>query len=94
MSSKMKTFTFETLDGTEIESKEYKGLKHALFDVQKEIKGDKVRVQYMNKKGNAIDRWAKIPIGRKKRGFQIPKPYMSKAMLRKQKEQPKQGVYR
>ena len=94
MSSKMKTFTFETLDGTEIESKEYKGLKQALFDVQKEIKGDKVRVQYMNKKGNAIDRWAKIPIGRKKRGFQIPKPYMSKAMLRKQKEQPKQGVYR
>jgi len=94
MSSKMKTFTFETLDGTEIESKEYKGLKQALFDVQKEIKGNKVRVQYMNKKGNAIDRWAKIPIGRKKRGFQIPKPYMSKAMLRKQKEQPKKGVYR
>ena len=94
MSSKMKTFTFETLDGAEIESKEYKGLKQALFDVQKEIKGNKVRVQYMNKKGNAIDRWAKIPIGRKKRGFQIPKPYMSKAMLRKQKEQPKKGVYR
>ena len=30
----MSLFKFETLDGTEIESKEYKGLKHALFDVQ------------------------------------------------------------
>ena len=51
-------------------------------------------VQYKNKKGNAIDRWVKIPIGRKKRGFQIPEPYMTKAMLRKQEKQPKQGVYR
>jgi len=94
MSSKMKTFTFETLDGTEIESKEYKGLKQALFDIQSKIKDVLVRVKYKNKKGNTIDRWAKVPIGRKKRGFQIPKPYMSKAMIRKQKEQPKKGVYR
>ena len=95
MSSKMKTFTFETLDGAEIESKEYKGLKQALFDVQKQIKGAIVRVQYKNKKGNAIDRWAKIPIGRKRNGFQIPKPYMTSAMRKKaEKDKEKQGMRR
>lgn len=57
----MKTFIFETLDDSEIESKEYKGLKQALFDIQKQIKGNLVHVQYTNKKGNAIDRWIKIP---------------------------------
>ncbi len=88
----MKTFIFETLDDSEIESKEYKGLKQALFDVQKQIKGNLVRVQYTNKKGNAIDRWIKIPIGRKKRGFQLPQPYMTTAMKRKaEKDQNKKG---
>ena len=91
MSRKMKTFTFETLEGAEIESKEYKGLKQALFDVQKQIKGHYVRVQYKNKKGNAVDTWAKIPIGRKKKGFQIPEPYMTSAMKKKaEKDKEKQ----
>ena len=91
----MRTFTFETLDGSEIESKDYKGLKQALFDVQKQIKGHYVRVQYTNKKGNAIDRWAKIPIGRKKKGFQIPEPYMTSAMKKKaEKDKDKQGIGR
>ncbi len=78
----LKQFTFETLDGSEIESGEYKGLKQALFDVQKKIKGHYVRVQYANKNGNNIDRWVKIPIGRKKKGFQIPQPYMTAKMKR------------
>jgi len=85
----MSLFTFETLDGTEIEPKEYKGLKQALFDVQKSIKGHYVRVMYKNKSDNDIDRWVKIPIGRKKKGFQIPEPYMTAKMKRIEEEKKK-----
>ena len=92
----MRLFTFETLDGTEIESKEYKGLKQALFDVQRSIKGRSVRVMYKNKSDNDIDRWVKIPIGRKKKGFQIPEPYMTAKMKRieEEKKAKKQGYGR
>tara|TARA_B100001964_G_scaffold167059_1_gene183476 strand:+ start:85 stop:363 length:279 start_codon:yes stop_codon:yes gene_type:complete len=82
----MRLFTFETLDGSEIESKEYKGLKQALFDVQRSIKGRSVRVMYKNKGDNDIDRWVKIPIGRKKKGFQIPEPFMTPKMKKKEEE--------
>ena len=92
----MRLFTFETLDGTEIEPKEYKGLKQALFDVQRSIKGRSVRVMYKNKGDNNIDRWVKIPIGRKKKGFQIPEPYMTTKMKRmaEEKKTNKQGYGR
>tara|TARA_Y100001963_G_C6773537_1_gene446152 strand:- start:1019 stop:1294 length:276 start_codon:yes stop_codon:yes gene_type:complete len=91
----MKQFTFETLDGSEIEPKEYKGLKQALYDVQKSIKGHYVRVQYKNKKGNDIDRWVKIPIGRKKKGFQVPEPYLTTKMKRAlEKKQEAKGMRR
>ena len=92
----MRLFTFETLDGTEIEPKEYKGLKQALFDVQRSIKGRSVRVMYKNKGDNDIDRWVKIPIGRKKKGFQIPEPYMTPKMKRmaEEKKTNKQGYGR
>ena len=92
----MRLFTFETLDGSEIEPKEYKGLKQALFDVQKSIKGRSVRVMYKNKSDNDIDRWVKIPIGRKKKGFQIPEPFMTAKMKRKEEEKKakKQGYGR
>jgi hypothetical protein len=82
----MRLFTFETLDGSEIESKEYKGLKQALFDVQRSNKGRSVRVMYKNKGDNDIDRWVKIPIGRKKKGFQIPEPFMTPKMKKKEEE--------
>ena len=82
----MSLFTFETLDGSEIEPKEYKGLKQALFDVQRSIKGRSVRVMYKNKGDNDIDRWVKIPIGRKKKGFQIPEPFMTPKMKKKEEE--------
>ena len=92
----MRLFTFETLDGSEIESKEYKGLKQALFDVQKSIKGRFVRVMYKNKGDNDIDRWVKIPIGRKKKGFQVPEPFMTPKMKKKEEEKKakKQGYGR
>ena len=92
----MRLFTFETLDGTEIEPKEYKGLKQALFDVQRSIKSHYVRVMYKNKGDNNIDRWVKIPIGRKKKGFQIPEPYMTTKMKRmaEEKKTNKQGYGR
>ena len=92
----MSLFTFETLDGSEIEPKEYKGLKQALFDVQRSIKGRSVRVMYKNKSDNDIDRWVKIPIGRKKKGFQIPEPFMTAKMKRKEEEKKakKQGYGR
>jgi len=92
----MRLFTFETLDGSEIESKEYKGLKQALFDVQKSIKGHYVRVMYKNKSDNDIDRWVRIPIGRKKKGFQLPEPFMTPKMKRiaEEKKAKKQGYGR
>ncbi len=92
----MSLFTFETLDGSEIEPKEYKGLKQALFDVQRSIKGRSVRVMYKNKGDNDIDRWVKIPIGRKKKGFQIPEPFMTAKMKKKEEEKKakKQGYGR
>ena len=71
-------------------------MKQALFDVQKGIKGHYVRVMYRNKNDNDIDRWVKIPIGRKKKGFQIPEPYMTSKMkkMEEEKKAKKQGYGR
>jgi hypothetical protein len=41
---------------------------------------------YKNKGDNDIDRWVKIPIGRKKKGFQIPEPFMTPKMKKKEEE--------
>ena len=90
----MRLFTFETQDGTEIETKEYRGLKQALFDVQRSIKGRFVRVMYKNKSDNDIDRWVKIPIGRKKKGFQVPEPFMTPKMKKKEEEKKAKKGYR
>jgi pantothenate kinase type III len=63
----MKTFTFT--DDKEInETKQERSFKKAVKSFQntkKELK--QIRIKYTNKKGTAIDRWVKLPIGRKKR---------------------------
>ena len=62
----MRTFTFT--DGKEISvTKEDMSFKKAVKSFQNSHKIPTVRIQYTNKKGTSIDRWIKLPIGRKKK---------------------------
>ena len=81
----MKTFKFSNNEET-FEPITSRGFKRAVKEFQQSYKGSSVRIQYTNKVGNDIDRWISVPIGRKKRGFNIPKPYMSPKMKREEEE--------
>lgn len=65
---------------------ESRGFKRAVREFQRSYKGHSIRIQYKNKAGNDIDRWIKIPIGRKKRGIGVPEPFMTPKMKRKEEE--------
>ena len=65
---------------------ESRGFKRAVREFQRSYKGQSVRIQYTNKAGNDIDRWIKVPIGRKKRGIGVPEPFMTAKMKRKEEE--------
>ena len=60
--------TFKFTDGKEINvTKEDMSYKKAVKSFQNSHKISTVRIQYTNKKGTSIDRWIKLPIGRKKK---------------------------
>jgi len=62
--------TIKITDGKEFEeTKEGLSFKKIIKSVQGSVpKGTKqIRVQYTNRKGNEIDRWVKIPMGRSKK---------------------------
>ena len=65
---------------------ESRGFKRAVREFQRSYKGHSIRIQYKNKAGNDIDRWIKVPIGRKKRGIGVPEPFMTLKMKRKEEE--------
>ena len=68
------------------DSIESRGFKRAVKEFQRSYKGQSVRIQYTNKSGSNIDRWIKIPIGRKKRGIGVPEPFMTSKMKKKEEE--------
>ena len=91
----MKKFTFT--DNEEInEVKEAKGFKAAVKDFQRNYKKHYVRVMWTSDAGNDMDVEIKVPMGRKKRGFGLPEPYMTSAMKKKAEEdkEKKQGYGR
>ena len=65
---------------------ESRGFKRAVREFQRSYKGHSIRIQYKNKAGNDIDRWIKVPIGRKKRGIGVPEPFMTSKMKKKEEE--------
>ena len=81
----MNTFKFSNNEET-FDSITSRGFKRAVKEFQRSYKGQSVRIQYTNKAGNDIDRWIKIPIGRKKRGIGVPEPFMTPKMKKKEEE--------
>ena len=75
---------------------ESRGFKRAVKEFQQRYKGKSVRIQYTNKAGNDIDRWIKVPIGRKKRGINVPEPFLTSKMRKKvlKDKAKKQGIGR
>ena len=75
---------------------ESRGFKRAVKEFQRSYKGQSVRIQYTNKAGNDIDRWIKVPIGRKKRGINVPEPFLTSKMRKKvlKDKAKKQGIGR
>ena len=71
-----------------------RGFKRAVKEFQGSYKGKSVRIQYTNKAGNEVDRWIKVPIGRKKRGFNVPEPFMTPKMKKKEEEKKAKRGYR
>ena len=91
----LQSFKFSNNEET-FDSIESRGFKRAVKEFQRSYKGQSVRIQYTNKAGNDIDRWIKIPIGRKKRGIGVPEPFMTLKMKKKEEEKlaKKQGYGR
>ena len=89
----MNTFKFSNNEET-FNSIESRGFKRAVKEFQRSYKGKSVRIQYTNKVGNDIDRWIKVPIGRKKKGIGIPEPFMTAKMKRKEEEKKAKRGYR
>ena len=89
----MKTFTFSNNEET-FDPITSRGFKRAVKEFQGKYKGKSVRIQYTNKAGNEVDRWIKVPIGRKKRGFNVPEPFMTPKMKRKEEEKKAKKGYR
>ena len=89
----MKLFKFSNNEET-FDSIESRGFKKAVKEFQRSYKGQSVRIQYTNKAGNDIDRWIKIPIGRKKRGIGVPEPFMTPKMRKKEEEKQAKRGYR
>ena len=81
----LQSFKFSNNEET-FDSIESRGFKRAVKEFQRSYKGQSVRIQYTNKSGNDIDRWIKIPIGRKKRGIGVPEPFMTPKMKKKEEE--------
>ena len=81
----MKLFKFSNNQET-FDSITSRGFKKAVKEFQRSYKGKSVRIQYTNKAGNDIDRWISVPIGRKKKGFNVPEPFMTPKMKRKEEE--------
>ena len=81
----LQSFKFSNNEET-FDSIESRGFKRAVKEFQRSYKGQSVRIQYTNKAGNDIDRWIKIPIGRKKRGIGVPEPFMTLKMKKKEEE--------
>ena len=81
----LQSFKFSNNEET-FDSIESRGFKRAVKEFQRSYKGQSVRIQYTNKAGNDIDRWIKIPIGRKKRGIGVPEPFMTPKMKKKEEE--------
>ena len=75
---------------------ESRGFKRAVKEFQQRYKGKSVRIQYTNKAGNDIDRWISVPIGRKKRGINVPEPFLTSKMRKKvlKDKAKKQGIGR
>ena len=91
----MKTFKFSNNE-EHFEPITSRGFKRAVKEFQRSYKGQSVRIQYTNKAGNDIDRWIKVPIGRKKRGINVPEPFMTSKMRKKvlKDKAKKQGIGR
>ena len=81
----LQSFKFSNNEET-FDTIESRGFKRAVKEFQRSYKGQSVRIQYTNKAGNDIDRWIKIPIGRKKRGIGVPEPFMTPKMKKKEEE--------
>ena len=89
----MKLFKFSNNEET-FDSIESRGFKRAVKEFQRSYKGKSVRIQYTNKAGNDSDRWISVPIGRKKKGFNVPEPFMTPKMKRKEEEKKAKKGYR
>ena len=89
----LQSFKFSNNEET-FDSIESRGFKRAVKEFQRSYKGQSVRIQYTNKAGNDIDRWIKIPIGRKKRGIGVPEPFMTPKMKKKEEEKKAKRGYR
>ena len=89
----MKTFTFSNNEET-FDPITSRGFKRAVIEFQRTYKGKSVRIHYTNKAGNGIDRWISIPIGRKKRGINVPEPFMTPKMKKKEEEKKAKKGYR
>ena len=89
----MKEFKFSNNEET-FDPITSRGFKRAVKEFQGSYKGKSVRIQYTNKAGNEVDRWIKVPIGRKKRGFNVPEPFMTAKMKRKEEEKKAKKGYR
>ena len=62
----MRSFTFT--DEKEINiTKEHMSYKKAVKSFQNSLKIPTVKISFTSKKGTAVDRWIKLPIGRKKK---------------------------
>ena len=81
----LQSFKFSNNEET-FDSIESRGFKRAVKEFQRSYKGHSIRIQYTNKAGNDIDRWIKVPIGRKKRGIGVPEPFMTSKMKKKEEE--------
>ena len=81
----LQSFKFSNNEET-FDSIESRGFKRAVKEFQRSYKGQSVRIQYTNKAGIDIDRWIKVPIGRKKRGIGVPEPFMTPKMKKKEEE--------
>ena len=89
----LQSFKFSNNEET-FNSIESRGFKRAVKEFQRSYKGHSIRIQYKNKAGNDIDRWIKVPIGRKKRGIGVPEPFMTPKMKRKEEEKQAKKGYR
>ena len=89
----LQSFKFSNNEET-FDSIESRGFKRAVKEFQRSYKGQSVRIQYTNKAGNDIDRWIKVPIGRKKRGIGVPEPFMTPKMKKKEEEKKAKRGYR